>query len=68
VGYGLKGLIGALNVDLRRICVDLSLVDEAKEGRLRFTCAHENGHWVLHRQLIRGATRPGKPRNIVCRF
>lgn len=59
-GYGLEGVIGALYVDLRRICVDLSLVDEAKEGRLSFTCAHEAGHWVLHRHLIKDATRPGR--------
>jgi Zn-dependent peptidase ImmA (M78 family) len=67
-GYGLKGVIGALYVDLRRICVDLTLVDEAKEGRLSFTCGHEAGHWVLHRHLIKEATRPGRPQNIICRL
>ena len=61
-GYGLEGVIGALYVDLRRICVDLSLADEGKEGRLSFTCAHEAGHWVLHRHLIKAATRPGTSR------
>ena len=67
-GYGLEGVIGALYVDLRRICVDLSLVDGGKEGRLSFTCAHEAGHWVLHRQLIKAATRPGTSQNIICRL
>lgn len=67
-GYGLEGVIGALYVDLRRICVDLSLVDGGREGRLSFTCAHESGHWVLHRHLIKEATRAGKPQNIICRL
>jgi hypothetical protein len=67
-GYGLEGVIGALYVDLRRICVDLSLVDGGREGRLSFTCGHEAGHWVLHRHLIKAATRPGKSENIICRL
>jgi IrrE N-terminal-like domain len=67
-GYGLEGVIGALYVDLRRICVDLSLADGGKEGRLSFTCAHEAGHWVLHRHLIKAAARTGKSQNIICRL
>lgn len=31
-----------------RLCVDRLL------GRLRFTCAHELGHWVLHQKLYSG--------------
>jgi hypothetical protein len=67
-GYGLEGVIGALYVDLRRICVDLSLVDGGKEGRLSFTCAHEAGHWVLHRHLIKAGTRTSKSQDIICRL
>lgn len=41
-----------------RLCVDRLL------GRLRFTCAHELGHWVLHQKLYSGtgdvATYEGK--------
>ena len=31
-----------------RLCVDRLL------GRMRFTCAHELGHWVLHQKLYSG--------------
>lgn len=37
------------------ILIDASLCDEtANTGRLRFTCAHELAHWVLHRNLYIG--------------
>lgn len=30
------------------------LCDPSKLGRLRFTCAHELAHWVLHKKLYSG--------------
>ena len=37
------------------ILIDASLCDEdANTGRLRFTCAHELAHWVLHKGLYAG--------------
>lgn len=37
------------------ILIDCSLCEEeASTGRLRFTCAHELGHWLLHKRLYSG--------------
>ena len=37
------------------ILIDASLcAEDACTGRLRFTCAHELGHWVLHKKLFIG--------------
>ncbi len=33
------------------ILIDERLCDPSKLGRLRFTCAHELAHWVLHKKL-----------------
>ena len=39
------------------ILIDCSLCEEeASTGRLRFTCAHELGHWLLHKKLFSGTT------------
>lgn len=50
------GILGAIFFDERRIVIDQSLDPEAnpaKEGRYRFTLAHEGGgHWRLHRHLF----------------
>jgi Zn-dependent peptidase ImmA (M78 family) len=49
-------ILGAIFFDERRIVIDESLDPEdnpAKEGRYRFTLAHEGGgHWRLHRHLF----------------
>jgi hypothetical protein len=49
-------ILAAIFFDDRRIVIDESLDPEenpAKEGRYRFTLAHEGGgHWRLHRQLF----------------
>ena len=49
-------ILGAIILDERRIVIDESLDPEEnafKEGRYRFTLAHEGGgHWRLHRQLL----------------
>lgn len=37
------------------ILIDASLCEnEESAGRLRFTCAHELAHWVLHKKLYQG--------------
>jgi hypothetical protein len=49
-------ILGAIFFDEKRVVVDESLDPEEnpnKEGRYRFTLAHEGGgHWRLHRQLF----------------
>ena len=49
-------ILGAVFFDDRRIVIDEGLDPEenpAKEGRYRFTLAHEGGgHWRLHRHLF----------------
>jgi hypothetical protein len=49
-------ILGAILFDERRIVIDESLDPEEnphKEGRYRFTLAHEGGgHWRLHRHLF----------------
>ena len=49
-------ILGAIFFEKRRIVIDESLDPEenpAKEGRYRFTLAHEGGgHWRLHRHLF----------------
>jgi hypothetical protein len=49
-------ILGAIFIDERRIVIDESLDPEenpTKEGRYRFTLAHEGGgHWRLHRDLF----------------
>lgn len=40
------------------ILIDASLCGEnASTGRLRFTCAHELAHWILHKKLYTGADK-----------
>src|ERR1700683_2591906 len=48
-------ILGAIFFEQKRIVIDESLdPDEnpAKEGRYRYTAAHEVGHWRLHRGLF----------------
>ena len=51
-----KTVLGSLNIEKNSLVVEESLdpyVFPHKEGRYRFTLAHEAGHWILHRpQLI----------------
>lgn len=64
----LQGVLGAVYVDQRLICVHRCLVESPWEGRLNFTLAHELGHWLLHRHLVKGANRCGEPSDaILCR-
>jgi hypothetical protein len=48
-------ILGAIFFDQKRIVIDESLDPDAnasKEGRYRYTAAHEVGHWRLHRALF----------------
>jgi hypothetical protein len=52
---GLSDALGATWVQDRRVLIDQSLDptdNPTKEGRYRFTVAHEVGHWELHRHLF----------------
>lgn len=47
-------------VNAGTILVDASLCEEdSSTGRLRFTCAHELAHWVLHKGLYRNGRECG---------
>jgi Zn-dependent peptidase ImmA (M78 family) len=44
---------GFLTSDLKNICIDSEIYQNRRmESRLRFTYAHEVGHWVLHQKEI----------------
>lgn len=48
-------ILGAIIFEQKRIVIDESLdpdANPAKEGRYRYTAAHEVGHWRLHRGLF----------------
>jgi Zn-dependent peptidase ImmA (M78 family) len=63
---GIPDVLGATWVEDKRIVIHEPLL-EGVEGRLTFTCAHEVGHWILHREwAIRALQRTGN-RAIVCR-
>ncbi len=64
----MRGVLGATYVRSRRVCINENLLENRYEGRMIFTCAHEAGHWVIHRYLVEEAKRLG-PRNdtIICR-
>ncbi len=50
--------LGEICIGARRITIEESLdptLYPEREGRYRFTVAHEGGHWVLHRHLIASA-------------
>jgi len=52
-------------VDGKSIILDDSLLRCRNEGWLRFICAHEIAHWLIHRELYTGteqATTPGNPK------
>ena len=45
---------GVMRVNGGTIVIEASLLDERKQGRLRFTFAHELAHWLLHKELYVG--------------
>jgi len=65
---GMNDVLGATYVRSKRISINRKLLEDKNEGRLVFTCAHEVGHWVLHRRLVEDAARSERIREaIVCR-
>jgi hypothetical protein len=42
-------------VERGTILLDESLLRSRTDGRLRFTCAHEAAHWLIHRELYSGS-------------
>jgi len=65
---GMEDVLGATYVKSQRIAINRRLLEDKNEGRLVFTCAHEVGHWVLHRHLVEEAARTGRFKEaIVCR-
>jgi len=65
---GLNDVLGATYVGAKQVCINERLLEQNSEGRMIFTCAHEVGHWVLHRQYADVQTRQGSDHEvIVCR-
>lgn len=65
---GMDDVLGATYVRSKRISINRRLLEDKSEGRLVFTCAHEVGHWVLHRRLVEEAVRRERLQEaIVCR-
>jgi IrrE N-terminal-like domain len=69
-------ILGAIFFDQKRIVIDESLDPDsnpAKEGRYRYTAAHEVGHWQLHRALFgkdpaqTSLLETNAPPSVVCR-
>ena len=69
-------ILGAIFFDQKRIVIDESLdpdANPAKEGRYRYTAAHEVGHWRLHRRLFgrdlaqTSLLDPNAPASVICR-
>jgi Zn-dependent peptidase ImmA (M78 family) len=69
-------ILGAIFFDQKRIVIDESLdpdANPAKEGRYRYTAAHEVGHWRLHRGLFSkdptqtSLLEPNGAPSVVCR-
>ena len=68
-----EDLLGATLLTERQILIHKKLLDDPRgSGRYFFTCAHELGHWILHRELQERLPRAGehvKPdSNILCRL
>ena len=76
-GLGLDpDILGAIFFDQKRIVIDESLdpdANPAKEGRYRYTAAHEVGHWRLHRAWFgkdpaqTSLLEPNAAPSVVCR-
>ncbi len=65
---GMEDVLGATYVNARVICVNEKLLDSRYEGRMAFTCAHEVGHWELHRDFVNVAARSEDGREVIlCR-
>jgi len=66
--YGMPDVYGAIYVHKKLIAISEALLDDRSEGRFCFTCAHEVGHWILHRHLVDAAQRLAREADTVfCR-
>jgi hypothetical protein len=74
--FGGEDVLGALWVEEREVLVDERLDPDLRRGaepRLRFTLAHEIGHWELHRHLLARTSQidllghAPPPPSLVCR-
>jgi len=66
--FGSNDVLGATYVVAKVICINERLFEHSSEGRLVFTCAHEAGHWVLHRRYVDAEGGDNsKDEAIVCR-
>lgn len=67
---GQDDVLGAIWFERREVVIDHQL-DPAmfpeREGRYRFTLAHELGHWTLHRRTYGHAERRSRPPGFICR-
>ena len=65
----IKDVLGATYIKSKTICINEKLLEhKGCEGRMMFTCAHEAGHWVLHRHMAEQARRSrAGAEAIVCR-
>ena len=67
--FGSNDVLGATYVESGVICINERLFEHSSEGRLVCTCAHEVGHWVLHRRYMDvEGRRNSKGEAIVCRL
>ena len=65
--FGGRGVLGATYAESRLVCINERLFEHSSEGRRVFTCAHEAGHWVLHRRYVKTQDGDGsKNQAIVC--
>jgi len=47
----MRGVLGATWIKRKKMVINKTLLDGV-EGRITFTCAHEIGHWILHRKYL----------------
>ena len=63
---GIPDVLGATWVEKKLMVIHEPLLEGA-EGRLVFTCAHEVGHWIMHRELAQKEFKRTGNEAIVCR-
>jgi Zn-dependent peptidase ImmA (M78 family) len=62
---GSRDVLGATYSKSRRILINERLFELGSEGRLAFTCAHEAGHWVLHRRYADSRAKDGQENDAI---
>jgi len=65
--FGSRNVLGATYAESRLVLINERLFEHSSEGRIVFTCAHEAGHWVLHRPYVERQTGSGsRNQGMVC--